>query len=94
VTHRKANREPLIVSTVIAQKGDAWGEETCKVARTDAQRVLEALVAEYGVEAAVSALDNQGLKGSAYRYLLKPLHAEAVRRRRVSQATKSGAHES
>jgi hypothetical protein len=43
--------------------------------------VLEALVAEYGVDAAVQALDNQGFKGSAYTYLLKPLHAEACRRR-------------
>lgn len=88
MTHRRENREPLIVPTVIAQKGDVWGEETCKVALTDAQRVLEALLAEYGVENAVQALDNQGLKGSSYRYLLKPLHAEAIRRRRACQIAK------
>lgn len=87
MTHRKGNHEPLILPTVIEQKGNAWSEETCKVARTDAQRILEALIAEYGVENAVQALDKQGLKGSAYRYLLKPLHVEAIRRRRVSQSS-------
>ena len=91
MTHRKANREPLLVPTVIAKKSESWGEETCKVARTDAQRVLEALIAEYGVENAVHALDKQGLKGSAYRYLLKPLHAEALRRRRLNQIYESEA---
>ena len=81
MTHRDRNREPLIIKTVIDQKGDAWREETRKVAQTDAQRVLEALVAEHGVEATVQALDNHGFKGEAYRYLLNPLYAEAHRRR-------------
>ena len=81
MTHRNQNRTPLILPTLIEQKGETWSEETRKVAQTDAQRVLEALVAEHGVDAAVQALDNQGFKGSAYTYLLKPLHAEACRRR-------------
>jgi len=34
---------------------------------TDAQTILEAIVAEYGVENCVRALDNQDLKGVAYR---------------------------
>jgi len=84
VTHRKINPEPQIISTVIEQKGNAWNEETRKVVRTDALRILEALIAEYGVENAVKAIDKQGMKGSAYLYLLKPLHAESVRRRQVS----------
>lgn len=91
MTHRKVNPEPQIVPTVIAQKGDDWNEETHKVVRTDAQRILEALIAEHGVENAVQALDKQGMKGSAYRYLLKPLHAEALRRRQVSQSATQGA---
>lgn len=86
MTHRKDNPEPQIVSAVIAQKSDAWNEETHKVVRTDAQRILEALIAEHGIENAMQALDKQGMKGSAYRYLLKPLHAEALRRRKVSQS--------
>jgi hypothetical protein len=49
--------------------------------RTDAERVLEAMIAEFGIEKAVIALDNQGFKGSSIRYLLSPLHEEAVRRR-------------
>ena len=89
MTHRDKNPEPLIVQTVIEQKGSIWNEETHRVVRTDAQRILEALVAEYGIEKSVCALDNQGLKGSAYRYLLKPLHDEAQRRRQCTKSTKS-----
>ena len=90
MTHRSNSREPLIVQTVIEQKATSWKDETSKVARTDAQRILEAIVAEYGVENCVRALDNQGLKGVAYRYLLKPLYAEAQRRRqRVQSAAPS-----
>jgi hypothetical protein len=85
MTHRKESREPIIITTVIEQKSGTWGDETRKVARTDAQRVLEALVAEYGIENTIRALDRQGFKGSAYRYLLKPLHTEAVRRRSVHE---------
>lgn len=85
MAHRAANPEPVIVSKVIADKGAGWGAETQKVAQTDAQRVLEALVAEYGVEAAVRALDKQGFRGDAMRYLLKPLYEEAARRRRSAQ---------
>ena len=85
MTHRNNNPEPLIVQTVIEQKAGSWSEETHKVARTDAQRILEALIAECGVENSVHALDNQGLKGSAYLYLLKPLHEEAQRRRHLAQ---------
>jgi hypothetical protein len=44
--------------------------------------VLEALVAEYGIDASVVALNNHGFRGDAYRYLLGPLYDEAVRRRR------------
>jgi hypothetical protein len=83
MTRRSSKPEPLIVATVIAEKGSTWGEETRKVARTDAERILEALVAEYGVDAAMRALDNQGFKGAAYGYLLKPLQAEALRRRQL-----------
>ena len=71
----------IILSKIIEDKGDGWSEETRKVANTDAQRVLEALVAEYGVENTMRALENQGFKGKAYSYLLNPLHSEAVKRR-------------
>ena len=90
MTHRNDNRSSLIVPAVIAQKGDDWGDESRKVAQTDSQRVLEALVAEHGVDGAVQALDNQGFKGSAYKYLLNPLFAEASRRRAEAQAGGAG----
>ena len=90
MTHRKGNPEPLIVPSVLKLKGSEWGEETRKLAMSDAQRILEALVAEYGVENAIHALDNQGLKGKAYRYLLKPLQVEALRRRRAASPSCDG----
>ena len=80
-THRSANPEPLIVPTIMEQKGTEWSKPTREVAASDAQRVLESLIAEFGIDEAVRALDNQGLRGSAYRYLLSPLHEEAVARR-------------
>ena len=80
-SHRKLHPEPSIVPTVIAAKSASWGRETNRVAEADAQRVLEALIAEVGVEATVVAMNKQGFQGKAYRYLLVPLHAEAVERR-------------
>jgi hypothetical protein len=80
-THRSKRPQPLIIPTVIAQKADAWNSETQKVAASDAQRVLEALVAEYGIEAAIIALDRQGFRGASIRYLLTPLYEEAYARR-------------
>jgi hypothetical protein len=56
-THRKKNPEPLIIPTIIQTMGSARSASTREVAEGDAQRVLEALVAEYGVEATVAALD-------------------------------------
>ena len=85
-THRDAHPEPLIVPTVMENKGADWGAETRRVAESDAQRVLEALIAEFGVEAATRALDNQGLRGNSYTYLLKPLYEEAVNRRARARA--------
>jgi hypothetical protein len=75
-THRDVNPETLIIPAVIASKSASWNDETRKVAASDAQRVLEALVAEFGIERAVTALDNQGFRGEAYKYVLKPLHQE------------------
>lgn len=72
-----------ILQTIIDEKGDDWGQSTHQVARSDADRILEALVASLGVDACVAALDEHGLEGKAYRYLLTPLHAEASSRRRA-----------
>lgn len=77
---------PMIVEAVIATKGDAWNESTRITARTDAERILEALVAEYGVEAAYRALENQGFEAKSCGYVLKPLFEEALARRRHVRA--------
>lgn len=81
MSHRDKNPERAIVEAVILEKGSEWRKSTQDTARSDAQRILEALVAEVGVEHAVQALDKQGIAGYAYRYLLNPLCAEATRRR-------------
>lgn len=78
---RRARPEPLIIPALIAEKGDSWNAATADVAATDAQRLLEALVAEVGVEGTVAALTNQGFDAKSYGYLLAPLHKEAIARR-------------
>ena len=82
------NPMPVIIETVIERKAGEWNQSTATVARTDAQRVLEAMVAEYGINAAIQALDNQGFTGKSIRYLLTPLHAEAISRRERTKAPK------
>jgi hypothetical protein len=89
VAHRASNRQPGIIRKVIADREGSWGEATQKTAHTDAQCVLEALIAEYGVDAAIDALDHQGFEGKAMRYLLIPLHEEATRRRAMAQQSPS-----
>ncbi len=81
MSHRVKKPEPAIIEAVIRRKGSKWGQSTQVTARSDAQRILGALVAEVGVVGAVQALDRQGLAGYACRYLLSPLYAEAQRRR-------------
>jgi hypothetical protein len=93
MTYRKKHPEPLIVSAVVENKRASWNAETQKVARTDAERVLEAMIAEFGVQKAVRALDNQGFRGDSLCYLLGPLYEEAIRRRKRAQQSRAGASE-
>src|SRR6478672_6477001 len=85
MAHRDENAEPPLVDKIIADKAATWAKEVLHGAPADAQHVLEALLAEYGVEAAIRALDNQGFQGEAMRYLLNPLYVEAARRRKLAQ---------
>lgn len=78
---RRTHRRPVLVEAVIESKGDTWSQSTRDTARTDAQRILEALVAEHGIAATMRALENQGFTAEACGYVLKPLHEEAVARR-------------
>ncbi len=81
MSHRGDHPLPRIVETVIKKKGGEWSPSSQETVRGDAEKILEALVAEVGVEATVQALDRQGFEGKAYRYLLTPLFEEAQRRR-------------
>lgn len=54
----------------------------------DANAILEALIAEHGVEATLEALVNQGFSGD-YRYAAKPIFDEANRRRTQRQERRS-----
>ncbi len=80
-----------IIEAVIAAKGDQWNSIPADTARSDAETILEAVVAELGVVPIVAALDRQGLKGKAYRYSIAPLVEEAQSRRVERKAMGEGA---
>ena len=77
------DKEPqkLIVEAVIKNKVNDWSKSTQVTARSDAQRILESLISEYGIDNAVEAMNKQGFEGKAYRYLLTPMYTEARSRR-------------
>ena len=62
-----------------------WQANTRDQFAIDANAVLEALLAEYGAEAALAAVERQGFRGH-YRHVVERLHAEAVARRVRRQA--------
>ncbi len=84
-THRSKNPQSLILAEVNRIKAGDWSTSTEQTAATDAQRILEAMVAEYGVDAAIQALDNQGFQGKSMRYLLAPLFEIAISRRAIAR---------
>ena len=84
MTKRSKKPQTVIIEKVIEEKGSAWNESTQEVARTDAQRVLESLVAEHTVDEVEEALNRQGFKGDSYGYLLKPL-SKLAKKRRIAQ---------
>jgi len=57
-----------------------WKDNTRDQFAIDSNAVLEALLAEYGVEAAVIAVHRQGFRGK-YRHIIERLHPIAVARR-------------
>jgi hypothetical protein len=74
-----------LIDSVAGDPDRPWKDNARDQFAIDANAVLEALLAEYGVEAALAAVERQGLKG-AYRHVIEPLHAEAVARRLKRQA--------
>ncbi|MBM4032384.1 MAG: hypothetical protein FJ291_11425 [Planctomycetes bacterium] len=91
MSYRDRNPDRAIIEAVIQEQGSEWSRSTQDTARSDAQRILEALVAEVGIEGAVQALDRQGIAGYAYRYLLNPLYVAAMRRRTRANKAEPGA---
>jgi len=85
VSKRDKDRHPLIIETIIKAKGDAWGESTQTTVRSDAQRILESLVAECGVDGTEAIMNKHGFEGAAYRYVIKPLYDEARVRLALTQ---------
>ena len=86
MSYRSNHRKPTILRALIKQKGAGWNKTTRELAPVDGQRVLEALVAEVGVEGAKEALKKQGFEAGAYEYLLQPLYEEAQARRLAAAA--------
>jgi hypothetical protein len=83
------NRSRLrLIDSVASDPERPWKDNTRDQFAIDANAVLEALLAEYGVEAALDAVERQGFKG-AYRHVVEPLYAEAVARRLKRQAAGS-----
>ena len=80
MSHRQKNPRKNIVEAVIALQGDKWSEATRQTARSDANRILEALVSDIGVQGVVDAMDRQGFEGAGYRYLIAPLFEESASR--------------
>ena len=80
---RSKKSHPVILDAVIEGKGSDWNKSTQAVVRTDSQRILEAMVAEFGIAGATEALENHGFTAKSYLYLLKPLYGEAQKRRSI-----------
>ena len=86
MSYRSNHPKPKILRSLIKQKGAGWNKATQELAPDDGQRVLEALVAEVGVDGAKEALRKQGFEAGAYEYLLQPLYEEAQARRLAAAA--------
>jgi hypothetical protein len=71
-----------LIEAVLEDPGRPWGEETRKQFIIDENAILEALLLEYGVAAALTALVNQGFSPTGeYRYAAEPLYQKALERR-------------
>jgi hypothetical protein len=78
-----------LVEAVLEEPSRPWGEETRKQFVIDANAILEALLLEYGVETALTALVKQGFSPTGeYRYAVEPLFQKALERRAARLAKK------
>ena len=81
MSYRQRNPRKNLLDSVVETQGEKWSQATIRTARSDAFRILEALVSDMGVDGVIDAMDRQGFEGTAYRYLIAPLFDEAVSRR-------------
>jgi hypothetical protein len=79
-TTTRAKRFPPLIDAVIKQREADGRWNHPDQARVDANCVFESLLAQCGVDAAVEAIQKQGLRGD-YRFVIEALHEEAVQRR-------------
>lgn len=71
-----------LIEAVLEDPSMPWGDETRKQFVIDANAILEALLLQYGVDAALTALVNQGFSPEGnYRYAAEPLHQKALERK-------------
>lgn len=68
---------PPIIDAVIKSR-ESWTDK--QQPYIDANVLFEAMIAEYGVEAAQIAVAKQGFKGD-YRSIARPIFDEAIRRK-------------
>ena len=71
-----------LIDAVASDAGRPWVESTRNQFVIDANAILEALLLEYGVEAALAALVKHGFSPTGeYRYAAEPLYEKALQRR-------------
>lgn len=79
---------PGIIDHVVNRHG-AWVTQSSRdTARHDANTVLEALLAEHGVDGAVRAMLNQGFVNPV-ETVIRPLYDEAMRRRLLRRKSRT-----
>ena len=74
---------PSVVEHVVEQKAYPTETTSADTFRSDSAAILESLVAEFGEEIIVTAMNNQGFEGYSYRSTLKALAVEAIQRRQL-----------
>ena len=70
------------IDSVAEDQSLPWSDSTRKTFISDANAIFEALLLEYGVEAALEAVKKHGYSPTGqYRYAAVPLFDKAVKRR-------------
>jgi len=79
-----------LIDSVAEDSSLPWSESTRKTFISDANAIFEALLLEYGVEAALEAVKKHGYSPTGdYRYAAVPLFDKALKRRANREARRS-----